>query len=566
MPPRPFNVLAGMLINVFPTSILRRLRIATLSAIVAFVTVAGQGAVLDGLVQSVAAADASSDIPGIPLPGSVAAGRLGGAIYDVVYRVQMPAGYVMVASLTGTAGTDFDLYLFGSSATTVLSKTGLLKESIGPTSTESLSWPSAMGGTFYIDLNGSTDVEGDFRLAVQMIPDQTPPMAAMVLAGGRGSTNQAAVPVSIQASDDLSGVVEMAFSADGITYSDWQPFQAAATWTFASGDGKRTLWVKVKNGVGLESQPANASVMIDTVAPASTDVSPAPGSLVAGLRPRFAVAFDEPMDPVSWLDLGLIVQGSDGTLVQGSYTYDDGSRTGYFTPSSSLVPGALYVVTIGSVTDVAGNGILPRGSWTIIPTAPTDLEVTTTPRVLQRGGSVVLDVALSGAPDGSSVDVSEKSASAPGFTGVATITLTAGHASLTLTPGENTNYRFRYAGGASVAPAQRDVTVLVRRSILLVGRSSTVTSSATVGRAVKLTAAIGPGAPGVSVSFRLYRFDRSRRTWVYAGSHGKRTDPAGRATITWTPTATGSYYWRAWVESTIAFANNVSPVYRWTVR
>src|SRR3972149_1997908 len=88
----------------------------------------------------------SSDIPGVPLPGPIAAGRLGGAIYDVVYRLSVAPAHVIVASLTGAAGTDFDLSLFDASATTVLSDTGLLKKSTGPTSTESLSWPSSFGG------------------------------------------------------------------------------------------------------------------------------------------------------------------------------------------------------------------------------------------------------------------------------------------------------------------------------------------------------------------------------------------------------------------------------------
>ena len=43
-----------------------------------------------GSVSVAAAADPSADIPGIPLAGPVAAGRLGGAIYDVVYRVSVP--------------------------------------------------------------------------------------------------------------------------------------------------------------------------------------------------------------------------------------------------------------------------------------------------------------------------------------------------------------------------------------------------------------------------------------------------------------------------------------------
>ncbi len=104
------------------------------------------------------AADPSSDVPGMPLPGPVAAGRLGGAIYDVVYSLSVAPGYVIVASLTGTAGTDFDIYLFDATATTVVSNAGLLTKSTGPTSTESISWPSRFGGTYYIDLNGATVV------------------------------------------------------------------------------------------------------------------------------------------------------------------------------------------------------------------------------------------------------------------------------------------------------------------------------------------------------------------------------------------------------------------------
>src|SRR5664280_1966431 len=72
------------------------------------------------------AADQTSDIPGTPLPGMVTSGSLGGPIYDVAFSVQVPAGSVIVVSLTGTAGTDFDLYLYDAIATTVRSTTGLV--------------------------------------------------------------------------------------------------------------------------------------------------------------------------------------------------------------------------------------------------------------------------------------------------------------------------------------------------------------------------------------------------------------------------------------------------------
>ena len=516
-------------------------------------------------VALVAAADSSSDIPGVPLPGPVAAGRLGGAIYDVVYRLSVAPGYVIVASLTGAAGTDLDLYLFDASATTVLSPVGLMTKSTGPTSTESISWPSRDGGTYYIDLNGATDVEGDYRLVVQAVPDSTAPVVSAVLAGGRISTNQLTVPVTLNASDELSGVTDMAFSGDGFTYTEWQPFARSATWTFGPGDGLKTLWAKVRDGAGVESAPATAKVTIDTVQPSAIAIEPAPGSTVIGLRPRFTVSFDEPMDPATWTDLGLIVQSASGDLVPGGYSFNAAARTGTFVPSLALLPGGTYIVTIGDVKDIAGNRVSPRGSWTIVPLAPTALEANVASHPIAFGGSARIDISLIGAPAPAVVQVLAAPGSLGAFVPMTTVGLVNGRGSLVVTPDLNTTYRFSYAGAFGVAPDQADVPILVRRSVGLVGRSSTVASNAKVGVTVKLVVAISPAA-GVSVSFRLYRFDTVRRVWVYAGSHGRKTDAAGRASLTWTPARSGSYYWRASVASTAEFANNVSPVYRWAVR
>jgi hypothetical protein len=511
------------------------------------------------------AAEPSADIPGVPLPGPVAAGRLGGAIYDVVYSVTVEPGYVIVASLTGTTGTDFDLYLFDASATTVLSTTGLLTKSTGPTSSESISWPSQFGGTFYIDLNGATDVEGDYRLTVQTVPDPTPPTLSLSLASGRPSTNNSTVPVTLNATDDLSGIAQMALSSDGVIYDAWRPYLRSTTWTVPAGDGPRTVWAKVRNGVGLESAAATDFVTIDTVAPSVIALDPQPGSSVAGLRPRFTATFDEPIDPASWIDLGLIVQSAAGALVQGDYTYDVATRTGSFVPSAPLRPGALYVVTIGAVSDVAGNRLPSPGSWSVTPMTPTTLSATAAPTVIARGGAAQVDVALGGAPLPVTIEVLSATGSGA-FVPMTAIPSETGRTSLVVRPTSNTTYRFRYAGSGSVAPSQADVRVLVRRSVILAGRNSAVTSSARVGNSIKLTASISPAAAGISVSFRLYRFDTGRRAWVYTGSRGRSTDAAGRASYTWSPPSAGSWYWRAVVASTADFANNSSPVYRWSIR
>ena len=163
-------------------------------------------------------ADPADEIPGVPLPGAIATGRLGGPIYDRVYWVDVPAQRVLVASLTGSPGTDFDLYLFDGSATSVYAETGLVAKSTGPTSTEVIAHPSPGGGRYYIDLSGFTEVQGDYRLTVQIATDSTPPRMSLALDGGAPATAQPDVSVTVIAIDDLSGVDAVQFSPDGQTW------------------------------------------------------------------------------------------------------------------------------------------------------------------------------------------------------------------------------------------------------------------------------------------------------------------------------------------------------------
>ena len=259
--------------------------------------------------------------------------------------------------------------------------------------------PSRFGGTYYLDLNGASDAEGDYRLTVQTVPDPTPPTVSMVLAGGRHRDQPAC-----GAGDPLGGRRPLGCHRHGV-----QPGRrdldglgavpvARPPGPSRPGDGLRTLWAKVRNGAGLESAPTTATVTIDTVQPSIEGVIPAPGSTAVGLRPSFTVTFDEPMAPDTWSDYGLIVQAADGALVPGDYAYDDVRRTGAFVPSVALHPGATYIVTIGNVTDLAGNRPAPRGSWTVIPLAPTTLEARAIPALMTFGGGSRIELVLFGAP------------------------------------------------------------------------------------------------------------------------------------------------------------------------
>lgn len=509
-----------------------------------------------------AATPPESDIPGIALPGPVVSGQLGGPIYDVVYRVDVPAGYVLVAGLTGSVGTDFDLYLFDASATTVLATAGLLTKSIGPASSEQIAWPTRIGGTFYLDLNGASDVQGTYTLSVQVVPDSSPPAASLFVTGGLTRVSTPQVTLHLAGFDDLSGVTEMSLSHDGLNYLPPEPLRTEFEWTLDPGDGPKTIWARVINGVGLVSAPASVTVALDTLGPTVVSTTPAGGATVTTARPTISVQFSEPVIAASWSNLGLVVQSGSGAIVPGTYLYYPSIRTGTFIPSTDLAPGYVYFVTVADVRDLAGNRVTGTGSWTIKRLLPASVTVTSTPSVVVFGSPVRL-AGVAAIPTGESLALDAREGGAAEYAPVGPLVPSAGRYDLTLTPARNTWYRVSYAGSATTQAASAAVRVLVRRKVSLLGAGSATTRTAVAGRPVVITAQVGP-AGVASVSFRLYRYDTARGRYVYVRSFGRTSDLLGRARLTWTPSA-GRFAWRVAVASSVDYANNVTPLYRWSV-
>jgi len=509
-------------------------------------------------------AAAESDIPGVPLPGPVVSGQLGGPIYDVVYRVEIPAGSVLVISLTGSPGTDFDLYLFSSSATTVVNLEGLIAKSIGPTSTESLSFATQIASTFYIDLNGATDVQGTYTLAVQIVPDPTAPQVSILLADAAPATNDPTVGVTLGAFEDLSGVSEMSLSEDGVTFGPWEPLRSSFTWTFAQPDGTMSLYARVRNGVGLVSAPARDSILLDRASPTVSAITPAPNSIVSDAQPVVRVQFSEAIRPETWVSDGVVMQAATGARVGGSLAYDAGTRTGSFRPAQPLELGMSYILTVGPVLDLAGNTVTQPGSWTLKALRATSVSLVPSATVLVWGQSVRLSGRAS-LPPGGVVTLLRRDAAIVDYVPVAEVTPSSGSFSHTIRPARSGWYRATFPGTGTAFPAgSAEQRILVRRRIALVGASAQGTSTGVAGRIVTLTAVARPERPGLQVSFLLYRYDRTSGRYRLAASYGRVTDETGRATLRWRPRP-GEWAWRVSITGDTEYANNITPFYRWRI-
>ncbi|TFE22571.1 S8 family serine peptidase [Cohnella luojiensis] len=94
------------------------------------------------------------DIPGTPLRDSAVSNTLDAASNpDHVYSIELHTGENVNLSLTGDAGTDFDLILYSPAATTISKKENALVFSENPnTSNESIIYTATETGTYYINV------------------------------------------------------------------------------------------------------------------------------------------------------------------------------------------------------------------------------------------------------------------------------------------------------------------------------------------------------------------------------------------------------------------------------
>jgi hypothetical protein len=514
---------------------------------------------------ALAASDA--DIPGVPLPGSVVTGRLGGPIYDRVYQLDIEPNRIILLSLTGDPGTDFDLYLFDSSATTVYGGLGQVAASTGPTSTESITYPARAGGRYYVDLSGFSDAEGNFRLVVAVAHDTSPPGAEVRLNGGARATTDPTVRVTVIGTDDLSGVQEMQFSGDGTTWTDWQPYRPLTLWSFEDTDGPKRLWARVRDASGNASSTATSEIVLDRVRPTVVETIPAPGATGVSANGSIRIRFSEPIDTSTFESGVLGLQDAGGRPVPTAIHWEQASNTAVLAPTVPLGPGSTYTATVGPVTDFAGNPLVEFGAWmfTVAPVREHEVTLDAAPRTLGYGSTIQLSGSVE-LPLAAPV-VLERSVAGGAWAPIATLALDAsGRFSRPIPASSTARYRARIAASTTDAGLSGEVRVLVRRGVAIVGAAAAGGGSRTgsVGRTRSTTVSVSPATPNVEVTLTITRYDPAVRAWR-AFATLRRTTVAGRATFSWRPTVAGTYQLRATTPPSALFANGISPIQRWTI-
>ena len=96
--------------------------------------------------------------------------------------------------------------------------------------------------------------------------DTIPPAGSIIINGEVQRTNTENVVLTLSATD-ASGVAEMSFSNDSLTWSEPENYSTTKVWTLTTGDGTKTVYVKYKDEIGNWSLPVQDTIILDTTGP-----------------------------------------------------------------------------------------------------------------------------------------------------------------------------------------------------------------------------------------------------------------------------------------------------------
>ena len=192
--------------------------------------------------------------------------------------------------------------------------------------------------------------------------DTLNPTGTVVVNAGAATTSTTAVTLGLTANDPApaSGVTQMRFSNDGVTFSPYQAFAPTAAWTLAAGDGVKTVYAQFRDADGNQSAVSTDTIQLtlpDTTSPTVVKTTPknhATGVKVT-IKVKLKVSEALKASTITKRTVFLKAKGSS-TKVKAKLKYNAVGKTIVLIPKSSLKKHTKYTFTATTgVKDLAGN-------------------------------------------------------------------------------------------------------------------------------------------------------------------------------------------------------------------
>jgi len=223
--------------------------------------------------------------------------------------------------------------------------------------------------------------------------DATAPAGSIIINSGATYTTSTSVTLTLSAVDGSgSGVVYMCFSNDGSSWSSWEYYGSSKSWALTSGDGIKTVYVRYKDYVGLESSVASDAIMLDAQPPSSITLSSPPsGAETSNNKPTFT--WNPATDATSGIASYTFQIDTSTTFNSGNLKTISGIISTSYAPDTPLSGGTWYWRVCAK--DNAGNNGLYSSYWSLTITVPDfQLWIDPSSRRVQPGGSTTYTVYL----------------------------------------------------------------------------------------------------------------------------------------------------------------------------
>jgi len=261
----------------------------------------------------------------------------------IILDTTLPSGFIAINDgATYTTTTTVTLTLSATDVTSGIAEMRFSNDNTTYTEwqtyTTSKSWTLQEGDgtkTVYVqfkDQAGLISTNSD-----TIVLDTAPPSGSVTIAGGATYTNSTSVTLTLSANDATSGIAQMRFSNDNVTWSDWEPYATSKTWTLPVGDGLKGVTVQYRDNTGLVSSYSD-SIILDTT------------------KPTANAGADQTVNEDTMVTFDASASTDENGIATYTWTFTDVTTktlTGEKPTYTFNAPG-VYTITL-NVTDAAGN-------------------------------------------------------------------------------------------------------------------------------------------------------------------------------------------------------------------
>jgi hypothetical protein len=223
------------------------------------------------------------------------------------------------------------------------------------TSPDGLNWTARTSGitnrlNAVAYINGTFIAVGDNATILQSDPlrETHPPTGSIVINGGAGATRSTSATLTLTASDDGGGAIQMCIS-NTTSCTWWSAFATTKSWNLLSGSGTKTVYVWFRDQWGnVTTPPYTDTIILDTTAPTNGTITATPGNTQVTLN------WSGFSDAESGIDSYKVVYAANSapySCSSGTAIYT-GADTSY--PHTGLTNGTTYGYRV-CATDKTGN-------------------------------------------------------------------------------------------------------------------------------------------------------------------------------------------------------------------